>query len=396
MCCYRGAFVSLRTQQLLTVAFVAVGVLIFSVAAAEACTCFRADSPAACEVYKGFDVAFVGRAIQVPPDRGAGPVRFRLAQSLKGVAGPEVTVLNEESGLDCGYQFREGQDYVVFAERDAKGAIDIGRCTSTVWLVHPPDFAQAEDRWEAAEAVAFADSLRKPASAAASSVTFVIDCALLLPAPTTDRNTCMARPSFCRVRRRSAEPRASKAATSSRACRTARIASASRCRDGFPPARSARPPEHLVEQGGFGFDYPSPDYTRSVTIADARSCGYAPFAAVFDGEVAGSIVHARRHPCTRNDGRDLSIDHRSPPRDSFMVQLRTRIATAPIASSTCRRAATSSGSTFGTHPCLCGRLPIDNRATMGRRSSSSARGLMLTSEFYDCRRRARSVKSPGR
>jgi hypothetical protein len=58
-----------------------------------------------------------------------------------------------------------------------------------------------------------------------------------------------------------------------------------------------------LAQGGFLFDY-SHDYTRSVTIADARSCGYAPFAAVFDGEVAGSIVN---HDGTPAEGMAVEI-----------------------------------------------------------------------------------------
>ena len=250
----------------------------------------------------------------MPPDRASGPVRFRLAQSLKGVAGPEVTVLNEESGLDCGYQFREGEDYVVFAQRDAKGAIDIGRCTSTVWLVHPPDFAQAEDRWEAAEAVAFADSLRKPATGgrifgdvridvpffpADDGQKHVHGASVILQGPKQERRTT------------SVEGRYEFTGLPHGTYRVSVTMP-----DGFPPARSARPPEHLANQDGLLFDYPR-DYTRSVTITDSRSCAHVPFAAVFDGEITGSIV---KHDGTPAEGVrveifPLKVD---PRRDSFI------------------------------------------------------------------------------
>jgi hypothetical protein len=286
-----GVLLSPPIQRFLRFAFSVAGALISSVAATEACSCVSSDSPAPCELYKKVDIAFVGRAIHVPPDRAAGRVRFRLTQALKGVAGPEVSVLNQESGMDCGYQFEEGQDYVVFAERNATGAIDIGPCTSTVWRIHVPDFAAPQFRRESAEAVAFAESLRKPATGGRIFGEVRIDVPFVSPDDRDDgerlvdgatitlqgpgegrrTTTIKGRYEFTGL------PRG-----------TYRVSVT--MPDGLPPARSARPPEHLVEQGGFRFDY-LPDYTRSVTIGDARSCGYAPFAAVFDGEVAGSIVN---------------------------------------------------------------------------------------------------------
>ena len=101
--------------RLLRLACLAAAIVLASAVAADACTCASYDSPAACEVYKEFDVAFVGKAIRVPPDHTGGTVRFRLTQALKGVKGRDVTVENDDSGVGCGYQFTEGQDYVVFA-----------------------------------------------------------------------------------------------------------------------------------------------------------------------------------------------------------------------------------------------------------------------------------------
>src|SRR5262245_7261980 len=120
-----GGPVSRQILRILRQAFLAAAIVLSSAVAADACSCGRYDSPAACEVYKEFNVAFVGKAIRVPPDRAGGTVRFRLTQVLKGVKGPEVSVENEESGMGCGYQFNEGEDYVIFASRDAKGTIQI-------------------------------------------------------------------------------------------------------------------------------------------------------------------------------------------------------------------------------------------------------------------------------
>lgn len=282
---------SRQIQQILRLAFLVAGVFISSVAATEACTCGRIDSPAACELYKNFDIAFVGRAIHVPPNRAAGRVRFRLTQTLKGVAGPEVSVLNEESGMSCGYQFEEGQDYVVFAERNAAGDIDIGPCTSTVWQIHVPDFAASEFRRQSAEAVAFAESLRKPATGGRIFGEVRIDVPFVSP---DDRNDGQKLVDGATITLKGPGEGRRTTSINGRYEFTGLPRGTYRVSvtmpDGLPPARSARPPEHLVEQGGFMFDYP-PDYTRSVTIAETRSCGYVPFAAVFDGEVAGSIVN---------------------------------------------------------------------------------------------------------
>src|SRR4030095_13066018 len=68
---------------------------------------------------------------------------------------------------------------------------------------------------------------------------------------------------------------------------------------GLPPALSARPAEALVDDEEDGpLDY-VPEYARSVTIADARSCGYAPFGALFLGDIAGSVVRADGTPADR-------------------------------------------------------------------------------------------------
>lgn len=262
--------------------------LVSSVAATEACSCARLDAAPACELYKRFDVAFVGRAAVVPPHRGSGRVQFRVTQALKGVAGPDVTVVNDDSGIGCGYQFDQGEDYVVFASRDADGEIEIAPCSSTIWMVHVPDYAYAEFRREAAEAVAFAASLRKPAEggrifgevglsvpfrrSSDANTTPVDGATVILRGEGPERRT----PSVDGRYEFTGVPRG-----------TYRVSVT--MPDGFPPARSARPPEYLLSRPGFLFDFERED-TRSVTIEDSRGCGYAVFEAEYEGEIAGTVL----------------------------------------------------------------------------------------------------------
>ena len=293
MSCPGSSFPQL--QRILTVAFLVAGGLLSSAAVTEACSCGAIDSPSACELYKKFDVAFVGRAIQVPPDQAAGRVRLRLTQSLKGVTGREVSVLNEESGLSCGYQFREGEDYIIFARRNAAGEIEIAPCTSTVWQVDPPDWAAAEFRAKSAAAVAFAESLRRPAAGGRIFGEVELDVPFSSGGGgdggrLVDGATVILEGKG-EVRRTTSTNGGYEFTGLPRGTYGVRVTMP----DGLPPARSARPPADLVERRPFRWDYPREE-TRRVTIGDARSCGYAPFTAVYDGEVTGSIIHADGTP----------------------------------------------------------------------------------------------------
>jgi len=263
-----------RVQHIVRIALLVAGTVMSSVAATEACTYLRVDSPAACEVYKKADVAFVGRATEVSPNRAAGHVRFQLTQALKGVVGPHVSVLNAGSGVGCGYQFVEGQEYVVFAARNAAGEIESG--PGSIWMVHVPDFSSAEYRVEAAEAVAFVESLRKPAaggriygevrvlvrdpfSGGIKDISPVDGATAILRGPVRKRVTTgvSGRYEFTGLPRGTYEVSITMP-------------------PGFPPARSARPSEQLLSRPDFPLDYER-EATRRITIADDRGCGYAPF-----------------------------------------------------------------------------------------------------------------------
>ena len=279
----------------LRITFLIAAVVILSAARTDACTCAQPEFSAACELYKQADVAFVGRATKVPADRAAGPVRFRLTHAVRGVVGPEVSVLNEESGMGCGYAFTQGEEYVIFATRTASGDIEIAPCSSTIWMVRVPDFAYPAFRRRAAEAVAFAATLLKPASGGRIFGEVSVRVPLSGPDDETTRPvdgaTVILRGPEQERRATSREGRYEFTGLA-QGLYTVSVTMP----DGFPAARSARPPDHLVSQATSPWFQFEREFTRSINIKDPRGCGYAPFEAEFDGEIAGRVVRHDGEP----------------------------------------------------------------------------------------------------
>ena len=94
--------------------------------AAHACTCGPSGSPA--EALADADAVFAGEVVAIrrlgrPPYRlsSADPVEveFRVGQVWKGPRRETLTVETEASGISCGYRFKKGQKYIVYA-RDGR------------------------------------------------------------------------------------------------------------------------------------------------------------------------------------------------------------------------------------------------------------------------------------
>jgi hypothetical protein len=66
---------------------------------------------------------------------GSRRVRFRVSEAFRGTsagAGGEVTVLTGSGGGDCGYPFKEGREYLVYASRTgATGEMTASICSRT-------------------------------------------------------------------------------------------------------------------------------------------------------------------------------------------------------------------------------------------------------------------------
>jgi hypothetical protein len=237
------------------------GVLVGSAGTIEACSCVTSEYPAqACELYGELDVAFVGRAIEVPPDRAAGRVRFQVRRAWKGVQGREVSALNDESGFGCGYQFESGREYLVFARRNRSGEIEIAPCSSTIWET---------GRSTSASAVAFAASLNRPATGGRIFGEVVASLSWEPPKRPVDGATVFLRGDGTERRTTSVDGRYEF--------------------PGLPPGTYSvsisMPIGYRAARSGRFREIRSSDqrvYAPSVTIADSRSCGYVPFEAAFD------------------------------------------------------------------------------------------------------------------
>lgn len=112
---------------------------------ANACSC--AGPPSPCESYGSAAVVFVGTAtgLRAEPRSNQKQVdwtprvfKFSVEQSYLGVAGTEIEVSTGSGGGDCGYEFKIGERYLVYAYQ-SDNRLATGICTRTKL------FAQASD-----------------------------------------------------------------------------------------------------------------------------------------------------------------------------------------------------------------------------------------------------------
>jgi hypothetical protein len=142
-----------------------IGLLVLACLAApnatKACACSKAP-PGACQGLQQGDVAFVGTVTAVetaestppsPPSKtettagdtqdanpgngGANPVspviryRFRIDEKFAGPDTAEIDVFSGGDDGDCGYQFKQGDQYVVFTQQEVEGRLFATICNGT-------------------------------------------------------------------------------------------------------------------------------------------------------------------------------------------------------------------------------------------------------------------------
>lgn len=108
---------------------------------ALACSCIGPAPP--CQALGGSAAVFVGTVIEVrerQAKQGGNDeidwtprlFKFTVVQPFSGVAGTEVEVATGQGGGDCGYEFKKGETYLVYAYggRDGK-TLATGICTRT-------------------------------------------------------------------------------------------------------------------------------------------------------------------------------------------------------------------------------------------------------------------------
>jgi hypothetical protein len=105
--------------------------------AANACDCRGGITP--CQEYWEASAVFTGvvtstsTVIVNQGDRGFSQrlVQFSLEQAFRGIAGKEVQVLTGLGSGDCGYGFRIGEKYLVYAFRTTDNKLSTSICTRT-------------------------------------------------------------------------------------------------------------------------------------------------------------------------------------------------------------------------------------------------------------------------
>lgn len=106
-------------------------------AVASACSC--ADAGTIQEKKERSDAVFEGTATSVKqsslflfrsPDK-AVKTSFRVSEVWKGHVAPTIEVLTAESGDSCGYEFQEGERYLVYA-RSTGSSLEVSLCSGTI------------------------------------------------------------------------------------------------------------------------------------------------------------------------------------------------------------------------------------------------------------------------
>ena len=109
--------------------------LAFGAETGLACTCAPPKGPA--EELGLAAAVFSGRVVEIRrrkrgEDIFAGvEAVLRVERAWKGVEGASVSVFTASHSGTCGYGFKEGRTYLVYAHKDAKGRLSTGICGRT-------------------------------------------------------------------------------------------------------------------------------------------------------------------------------------------------------------------------------------------------------------------------
>jgi hypothetical protein len=111
---------------------------------ADACSCMSSGPP--CQNYFQVDAVFTGRVERISPAPDGDPpvrkvrVEFAVAAAFRGIQGSTVSILTADSGAACGYAFKPGERYLVYAYRTKDGArLEASICSRTRLLAGAGD-----------------------------------------------------------------------------------------------------------------------------------------------------------------------------------------------------------------------------------------------------------------
>lgn len=115
-------------------------VIILSFEPADACSC--AGEPPPCEAFSGATAVFVGEVLDAAQQKehknedgtttvyDVGSIRFHVTEAFSGVTSSIVVISSGTGGGDCGYWFKRGQSYLVYAFGEPE-RLSTGICTRT-------------------------------------------------------------------------------------------------------------------------------------------------------------------------------------------------------------------------------------------------------------------------
>jgi hypothetical protein len=118
-----------------------VWLLLVSVGQASACSC--AGKEPVCEAFGTATAVFVGKVVggkeqrEEKDENGAkmkydvGEIYFKVEEAFIGVKGPRVVIHSGTGGSDCGFWFRRGERYLVYAYGDSAKSLSTHICTRT-------------------------------------------------------------------------------------------------------------------------------------------------------------------------------------------------------------------------------------------------------------------------
>ena len=98
--------------------------------ASDACSCSGFALPCDDAIWRA-DAVFVGRVESIVPEGTERRVELEGVEVFRGPQASRMTIATGYSGGDCGYPFRVGESYLVYASRASDGRLYTSICSRT-------------------------------------------------------------------------------------------------------------------------------------------------------------------------------------------------------------------------------------------------------------------------
>ena len=117
--------------------------LLIGIETVNACDCVGrppgAKGVQTCGYYWYSEAVFIGLAEKASIENGQMRVSFSVEKPIRGISGKTVEVFTSASEASCGYPFKEGEQYFVYARKGSDGKLGEFLCGSTTLLKDAED-----------------------------------------------------------------------------------------------------------------------------------------------------------------------------------------------------------------------------------------------------------------